>query len=55
MFDEVAHEYYIEFPMPGETHFIVLGLLINGIFILYSIFSIYKWVVVGLKHSNQDL
>jgi hypothetical protein len=50
MFDEVAHEYYIEFPMPGETHFIAFGLLVNGIFILYSVFAIYKWLV-GVKHS----
>ena len=51
MFDEVAREYYIEYPMPGETHFIVVGLLINGIFIFYSMFIIYTYV--GVKHSSQ--
>ncbi len=50
MFDEVAHEYYIEFPMPGETHFIVFGLLMNGIFILYLMYIIYTQV--GVKHSG---
>ena len=47
MFDEVAREYYLEFPMPGETHFIVFGLLINGIFIVYSIFNVFKRVGVS--------
>jgi hypothetical protein len=40
MFDEVLHEYYLEFPAPGEVHFIYFGLFINAGFILYALYCI---------------
>ncbi len=36
MFDEVGREYYLEFPRPGETYFIYLGLFVNVVFIAYA-------------------
>jgi hypothetical protein len=41
IYAEVTREYYIEFHMPGETHFIVIDLLINSFFILYMMYNIY--------------
>ena len=38
MYDEVAREYYLEFPMPDETYFIYFGLFINFICIVYALF-----------------
>jgi len=40
MFDEVLHEYYLEFPAPGEVHFIYFGLFVNAGFILYALYCI---------------
>ena len=40
MFDEVGHEYYIEFPAPGEVRFLYFGLFINASFIIYSLYLI---------------
>ncbi len=40
MFDEVLHEYYLEFPAPGEVHFICFGLFVNAGFILYALYCI---------------
>ena len=42
MFDEVLHEYYLEYPAPGEVIFIYFGLLINAVFILYGLYFINK-------------
>lgn len=42
MYDEVGREYMIEFPLPGETHFIIFGLLLNILFICYALYCIYR-------------
>ena len=53
MFDEVGHEYLIEYPMPGETHFIVFGLLVNTFFILCTLYSIYREFNVFFVYRNH--
>ena len=42
MYDEVGREYYLEYPAPGEVNFIYLGLFINLIFILFTLYFINK-------------
>jgi len=37
MFDEVGREYYIEYPFPGETYFIIFGLVLNTVFLVYAL------------------
>lgn len=42
MFDEVGREYYLEYPIPGETYFIYLGIILNLTFILFGTIFAYK-------------
>ncbi len=42
MFDEVGREYYIEYPFPGETYFILFGLFLNTVLLVYALHYIYK-------------
>ena len=42
MFDEVGREYYIEYPFPGETYFIIFGLVLNAVFLVYALHYILK-------------
>lgn len=49
MFDEVGREFTMEQPIPGETYFIYLALLINALFILYVRIWINKF-----KKSDMD-
>ena len=42
MYDEVAREYYLEPPAPGEVGFIYLGLAVNALFILYALLYIVR-------------
>jgi len=53
MFDEVGHEYYIEFPAPGEVIFLYFGLFINASFIIYSLYLInQKYKIIRFNSST---
>ncbi len=42
MWDEVGREFYIEYPFPDETYFIIMGLLLNAVFIIMASVFVYK-------------
>lgn len=56
MVDEVKYEFYLEFPAPGEVHFISFGLFINAAFILYGSYFInqeFKLIQFKKSHHNK--
>jgi len=53
MFDEVAREYYLEYPMPGETVFIYFGLLLNAVFTVYATATLYFWGRTSAISTNK--
>jgi hypothetical protein len=53
MFDEVGREYSVEYPMPGETYFIFLGLAINALFILFVLKNMYR-KSQSIQEVNSD-
>ena len=53
MFDEVGREFYLEFPAPGEVHFIYLGLFLNALFVLFALYCISRFLWSSGKASDQ--
>ena len=54
MFDEVGREFYLEFPAPGEVHFIYLGLFLNALFVLFALYCISRFFWLSGKASDPS-
>jgi hypothetical protein len=44
MYDEVMHEFFLEYPFPNETVFIYLGLAVNAAFVIFTLCSMRRTI-----------